>query len=521
MTELPEISAEGAIGQVPAIEVRGIRKRFADVVAVDGVDLSFRPGEVHAVLGENGAGKSTLMNIVSGFLAPDAGTIAINGEPVVFKTPRDALDAHIGMVHQHFRLVEQFTVAENLALGAHFTGRASRADLTAHAEELAQRFNFAVDPSKPLWQLSEGEKQRVEILRTLAQGALALVLDEPTSVLTEQESEFLLKTMRAMAGEGAAVIFVSHKLNEVLAVADRITVMRKGAVVASMERSEADLGSLANLMIGDSRTQADVQVHGPGRVPVGGERLGVKGVDVYDDRGVHALKNVSLSVNGGEIVGVAGVAGNGQKELEEVLTGLRRPAAGVIEVDGRDLAGRPVRQFIEAGVAHIPEDRRGTALAIEQPIWCNAILKAYRRDPISSGPFLRRGRAVAFASRLAEEVNLSTRNVNTLAGHLSGGNAQKLVAGRELSGERSCLVAVNPSQGLDVGAVAFMWEQMVAARDGGLGVLLISADLDEVMYLSDRVLVIYDGEVVGEFTREDSNRQEIGLRMGGGVTAGV
>jgi simple sugar transport system ATP-binding protein len=507
----------GAAAAVPAITLAGIHKRFGEVLAVDNVSLSLLPGEVHAVLGENGAGKSTLMNILGGFLAPDAGIIEVDGEPVLFKTPRDALAARIGMVHQHFRLVEEFTVAENLAIGVESVDSASRRDLERHAAELSERFGFPVDPSRRLWELSVGEKQRVEILRTLGQGAKVMVLDEPTSVLTAAEGEVLLATMRTMAAEGNTIVFISHKLNEVMAVADSITVMRKGRVVGQLGKSEAGLSKLAQLMIGDTATQSDGAGARPSGSRVGETVLSVERVSACDAWGTETLHDVSLELRAGEILGIAGVAGNGQAQLEEVLTGMGSPTAGTIRLNGTPMEGKSVRRFIDAGVRCIPEDRRGTGLAPEEPIWRNAILKCYRQEPVSRGFLLRKGAAMKIASELAEKVNLSTAQMNTPAAHLSGGNAQKLLAGRELEGEPSYVVAVNPSQGLDVGAVAAMWRQLVEARDRGIAVLLISADLDEVLHLSDRVLVQYEGRFVGEVPRAEADRQRIGVLMGGGA----
>jgi simple sugar transport system ATP-binding protein len=508
----------GAPG-VPAITLRGIRKQFDQLVAVDGVDLSFAPGEVHALLGENGAGKSTLMNIVAGFLAPDAGEIEIGGSSVLFRSPRDALAAGIGMVHQHFRLVEQFTVAENLAIGASDQEGLSGRSLLKWAAEIGERFDLEIDPAKPLWRLSVGEKQRVEILRTLARGARVLVLDEPTAVLTPGESDALLHTMRRMAGEGASVIFISHKLNEVLTVADRISVMRRGRLEQTLPRAECDIAGLARMMIGDAESSTDAQVRTDGGTPPGADLLVASGLSAHDERGLLALDDVTISVRHGEIVGIAGVAGNGQKELEEVLAGLRQPTSGSIRLDGEELVGRSVRRFIDAGVAYIPEDRKGMGLVPTEPIWRNAILKSYRQTPVGRGPFLRNAEAKRAARELAERVNLSTTNVNTSVGHLSGGNAQKLLAGRELEGDRRVVIAVNPSQGLDVGAIAAVWRQLLAARDRGLGVVLISADLDEVLHLSDRILVQYEGRIVGDFPRDSVDRHQVGLLMGGGQEA--
>ncbi|MBS1881446.1 MAG: ABC transporter ATP-binding protein [Actinobacteria bacterium] len=511
----PTVSA-GTTDVVPAIVLTGICKTFGEVRAVDNVDLSLLPGEVHAVLGENGAGKSTLMNILGGFLAPDAGAIELDGRAVAFKTPRDALAERIGMVHQHFRLVEEFTVAENLAVGLESVKGAGRRELEHHAADLSSRFGFPIDPAKRLWELSVGEKQRVEILRTLGQGAKVMVLDEPTSVLTVAESEVLLETMRRMAAEGNTIVFISHKLNEVMAVADTITVMRKGQVVGQLQKSEAEVSKLAHLTIGDERTQSDVSVERPKDSVIGAAVLSVEGVSAVDDWDTPTLHDLSFELRAGEILGVAGVAGNGQAQLEEVLTGMRPPSAGTIALDGAPMQGRSVRRFIDAGVRYIPEDRRGTGLAPDEPIWRNAILKCYRREPVSRGVLMRKGAAMKVAADLAERVNLSTRQLNTPAAHLSGGNAQKLLAGRELEGDPRYVVAVNPSQGLDVGAVAAMWKQLVEARDRGIGVLLISADLDEILHLSDRLFVLYEGRFVDEATREQADRRRIGVKMGGG-----
>jgi general nucleoside transport system ATP-binding protein len=499
----------------PALELRGIEKRFGPVRAVTSLDLAIRCGEVHAVLGENGAGKSTLMNISSGFLAPDVGLILVNGEPVEFGSPRDALAAGVGMVHQHFRLVAQFSVAENLAIGANDVPAViSRGELNERAAKLSEQFRLSVEPDRPVWTLSAGEKQRVEILRTLCRGAQVLILDEPTAVLTPDEGLQLCATLRDMAADGVAVVFISHKLNEVLDVADRISVMRRGSLVATEPRHNCDVDSLARLMFGDvSSTNRPTRRERTSEGPV---VLKVTRVSATDERGVKTLKDISFDVRRGEIVGVVGVAGNGQQDLEAVVTGLVKPDSGDVQVDdGRNSGPRAAKH---TRVAHIPEDRLGMGLVPGEPIWSNAILRRHREKPISHGPLLRRDRARKFASDLAQSVNLSTTSVRTPVGHLSGGNAQKLLTGRELYGDRVLVVAVNPTQGLDVRAAAGVREALQEAAGRGLGVLLISADLDEVLLLGDRVAVLYEGAIVGQFNRDQTDRDQIGKLMGGDVS---
>ncbi|MEI7778165.1 MAG: ABC transporter ATP-binding protein [Actinomycetes bacterium] len=496
------------------LALNDIEKRFGDVLAVNRLKITFAPGEVHALLGENGAGKSTLMNIAAGFLTPDSGEVVVGGKAMRFGAPKDAIAAGIGMVHQHFRLVEQFTVGENLAIGAHdVRAMASASALNARASAIGERYGMPVDPKKIVGTLSVGERQRVEILRTLSRGAQVLILDEPTAVLTPEESDQLCANLRSMAADGATIIFISHKLNEVLAVADRVSVMRKGILFATKDRRECDLESLAKMMFdeyhagaGDTSVRADRTV--------GTEVLRVSGLSALDDRGASALSDVSFAVKESELVGVVGVAGNGQQELEQIITGLRKSQSGTIEIDGH--AVKNVKQALRAGMAHIPEDRLGTGLVPSQPIWRNAILRTYKSAPIARGPFIRTREARAFAGKLAASVDLSTSDLSTLVQHLSGGNAQKLLAGRELAGDRRAVVAVNPTQGLDVRAAEAVRAGLVAARDRGLAVLLISADLDEVLSLADRLLVLYEGRIAGEFSAGNFDRDLIGRLMGGG-----
>jgi simple sugar transport system ATP-binding protein len=504
----------GGERQLPALELRGIEKRFGSVQAVDSLNLSFAPGEVHALLGENGAGKSTSMNIAAGFLAPDVGTISVQGEPIQFGTPRDAIAVGVGMVHQHFRLVEQFSVARNLALGATDVREIiSPGELTERAARLSEQYGLEVEPTRPVWSLSVGEKQRVEILRTLSRGAQVVILDEPTAVLTPDESDRLCATLREMAAQGRTVVFISHKLNEVMSVADRVSVMRAGSLVATNEKSDCDIQMLGRLMFGDAAAASPKAERR--RQPSERVALRIKDAVVKDDWGLEALRGVSLEVRGGELVGLVGVAGNGQRELEEAIAGLRNLSAGAVEVDGTELSnGRPSKR---SKLAYIPEDRLGMGLVGSEPIWRNAILRRHRSREISRGPIIRNGAAKRFAADLAESVNLSTKDGGTLVQHLSGGNAQKLLAGRELFGNRAAVVAVNPTQGLDVQAAAAVRDALVDAVERDLGVLLISADLDEVLLLADRVLVLYEGRICGEFRRGQSDRDRIGMMMGGGA----
>ncbi len=495
------------------LELTGIVKRFGDLTAVSSFDIAFTPGQVHALLGENGAGKSTLMNVAAGFLTPDVGKIVVGGQQVRFGSPKDAIDAGIGMVHQHFSLVEQFTVAQNLAIGARDIGRlTSIKELNTRALEIGERYGLGVSPSKVVGSLSVGEKQRVEILRTLSRGAKVLILDEPTAVLIPEESEQLCKNLRAMAAAGATIIFISHKLNEVLSVADHVSVMRGGELVDSRERSKCDLESLAKSMFEDYA----VSVEKPRSTAVksaGEEVMVVRGIRARDDRGAVALKDLSLNVHAHEIVGLVGVAGNGQQELEQIVAGIRKPDGGSVSIHGTQVDN--VQDALKAGLGYIPEDRRGTGLVPSQPIWLNSILRVYKMDSVSNGVIIKIGKAKKYARDLAESIDLSTNDVTTLVQHLSGGNAQKLLAGRELSGDKRAVVAVNPTQGLDVKAAAAVRERLLQARDEGMAVLLISADLDEVVLISDRIVVLYEGAVVGEYAAQHADLDEIGRLMGG------
>jgi general nucleoside transport system ATP-binding protein len=509
----------GTTGASPAVAMHGITKRFPGVLANDSVDFEAAPGEVHALLGENGAGKSTLSNILTGLYRPDEGRIELHGEPVDFHSPRDALDAGIGMVHQHFRLVETFTVAENIVLGEHGSDGGGGIVVNPRAIErrvieLGKRYSLGVDPRARIWQLSVGEQQRVEILKALYREARILILDEPTAVLTPQESDALFVTLRAMAAEGRTVIFISHKLHEVKAVSDRVTVLRAGRNVAAVPTAQATARELAALMVG---RQVELSVRKERAAPHGETvALDVAGMTVPGDRGADAIHDLSLTVLHGEIVGVAGVAGNGQRELAEAITGMRPPSAGTVRVDGKPLRTSDPRSAISARVAHVPEDRLGTGVAPSLSIADNSVLKAYRGPEVSHGPFLRRRSIVRHALEIIRRYAVATPGPDLRARDLSGGNLQKLVLGREFEGKPRVLIAASPTRGLDVGAIETVHAYLRQAADDGVGVLLISEDLDEILALADRVIVLYEGRVSGEFDPEGASVEEIGLAMAGG-----
>jgi general nucleoside transport system ATP-binding protein len=500
--------------------MHGITKAFPGVVANDHVEFEAAAGEVHALLGENGAGKSTLSNILTGLYRPDEGEIALWGRPVRFASPRDALDAGIFMVHQHFRLVEPFTVAENVILGEH--GDRARAGhfvvnpraVVRRVADLGNKYGIAVDPRARIWQLSLGEQQRVEILKALYREAKILILDEPTAVLTPQEADALFGTLRTMADEGRTVIFISHKLHEVKAVADRVTVLRGGRTMATVDAAPATLQSLAALMVG--RDVETVRRRAGDRATTGEVILSCRDLSVRGDRGDTAVRGVSLDVRGGEIVAVAGVAGNGQRELAEALTGMRPPTEGEVRVQGRRLRVGDPRAAIAAGVAHVPEDRLGTGVAPSLSIASNVVLKSYRDDDVSAGPVLRLGKIRERAVELIRRYGVRAPSPALPARQLSGGNLQKVVLGREFHGRPRALVVASPTRGLDVGAIETVHQYLLDAANEGVAILLISEDLDEILALADRIAVMYEGELVGEVERAGASVEEIGLMMAGG-----
>jgi simple sugar transport system ATP-binding protein len=492
--------------------MRNIWKRFPGVIANHGIDLDLRAGEVHALLGENGAGKSTLMHILSGMYRPDDGVIYLDGTPVAFRSPAQAIAAGIGMVHQHFQLVETQTAAENIHLGWDDTPwRVSAHALAARTEKLSKEFGLRVDPNARIWQLSTGEQQRVEILRVLSRGARVLILDEPTSVLTPAEAEDLFRVVRALASGGRSVVLITHKLDEVLAASDQVTVLRGGRVVASRPTAECDRQSLARLLIGQEMVS---RLHREERAP-GKVVLEICGLAALGDRGLPALEGFGMTIREGEIFGIAGVAGNGQSELAQVLTGLRPIERGSIVVDGVELAGASPGRFVDAGVGHIPEDRLGMGLVAALTITDNAILREYRKAPLARGLRIDVREATRFARDLVSQSAVRAPNTEIPVRNLSGGNQQRLLAGRETRVASRLLIAVHPTQGLDIGATDELRRVLMDQRNRGSAVLLISEDLDEVLTMSDRVAVMYGGRIAGEFDAGHVDRSEIGMLMGG------
>ena len=503
-----------------AVRMSGVVKRFPGVVANDGVELEVRKGEVHALLGENGAGKSTLSNILTGLYRPDEGSIELNGETVSFASPREALDAGIGMVHQHFRLVQPFSVAENVVLGNPETPFSIDAgSISAKVAELAGRFDMAVDPNARIWQLSVGEQQRVEILKVLHRGAQVLILDEPTAVLTPIEADALFRTLRTMTAEGRTVIFISHKLDEVMSVSDRITVLRGGRTVGTVDTRSTSTRELASMMVGRSVEFTRVTRKNPG--DRNNVVLSVDGVSGNDDRGRQALHQVRVSVGRGEIVGVAGVAGNGQRELAEVIAGMRAATEGTVTVGGVAVPSGKARAAIAGGVAHVPEDRLHTGLAAGLSVEDNMALKTYRTPLLSRFGMLRRSAIAEQAAGLVERYDVKTPGTATPVRLLSGGNVQKVLLSREFSTEPKVLVAASPTRGLDVGAIETVRARLVEAADNGVGILLISEDLEEIMSLADRITVMYEGRLVADIPAAQANREQIGLLMGGASPEGA
>ena len=502
----------------PAIEMRAITKRFGATVANEGVDFTANFGEVHALVGENGAGKSTLMSILAGLYRPDAGTVAIAGEQVHLRSPRDAIAHGIGMVYQHFMLAEPFTVAENTMLGEQGKGAwLETADVERELARLSDQYGLEVDPRARVWQLSVGEQQRVEILRLLYRGARILVLDEPTAVLTPQEASRLIHTLRDMATRGFCVVFISHKLDEVLAVADRITVLRRGQVVASTTPAETDRRALARAMVGrDLASFVEQPAAEPHEtVAPGAVVLAVDSVTATGDSGRPALIEVDLNVRAGEILGIAGVAGNGQRELAEVITGLRPVSHGEMTIDGAVMTNHSPGEIARAGVAHIPEDRLATGLIPGLDLAANAILRDYPRQPLARGPFLVPRAIATFADRLLREHDVKATGRTVRLSGLSGGNQQKLLLGRELAGQPRLIVAVHPTRGVDIGATETIHRLLREQRARGAATLLISEDLDELLALADRIAVLFAGRVMGTLPAAGAEPEQLGLLMAG------
>ncbi|NSW51452.1 MAG: ABC transporter ATP-binding protein [Anaerolineae bacterium] len=499
------------------VKMRGIVKQFPGVVANDHVDFTLYRGEIHALLGENGAGKSTLMNVLAGIYRQEHGHVYIHDREVHFSSPRDAIMAGIGMVHQHFMLVPSLTVTENILLGLdepRFVMNLDRYDQAIAA--LSEQYGLRVDPKAKVWQLSVGEQQRVELLKMLYRGAEILILDEPTAVLAPVEIDELFLTLRSMVANGKSIIFISHKLNEVLAISDRLTVLRRGQVTADgIPLQGITRRDLARLMVGrEVIFEFEKQAHA-----TGDDVLCVENIWSKNDKGLDALKGVSFSIKAGEIVGIAAVAGNGQSELAEVVTGLRRSSKGTVRILGEDFTNSPVRRGIQFGVGHIPEDRTHVGTAPNLDVTDNVIMKNYAREPIGHGMVVDMGAAHSFAKDLRALYDIVVPNIDTPVRLLSGGNLQRLILARELSGNPPFLVAVQPTRGLDVGAIEGVQRLLLKQREEGAAILLISEELDELLRLSDRLFVFYEGEIMGEITNVHTNDDElveqIGLMMTG------
>jgi simple sugar transport system ATP-binding protein len=494
--------------------MRGITKRFPGIVANDHVDFDLRAGEVHALLGENGAGKSTLMNVLYGLYKADEGEIFVKGQKATFHSAKDAIDQGIGMVHQHFMLIPVMTVAENIVLANEPRKDLVLLDYDAAVErvrDISTRFGLAVDPDARIQNISVGQQQRVEILKALYRGAEILILDEPTAVLTPQEAGELFGIVRSLQSDGTSIIFISHKLNEVLEIADRITVLRRGKKIDTVPHEGATEEGLARMMVGrEVLLRVDKKPAQPGET-----LLEVEGLNVLDERGLPAVKDVSLTVHAGEIVGLAGVEGNGQSELVEAITGLRRVESGTVKVAGEAVSHASARKMLDVGVGHIPEDRQRRGLVLEFTIAENIALHDYCYPPDSRWGWLYPSRLIERARGLIREFDVRGGGPNSRAGTLSGGNQQKVVAAREVARDPKVLVAAQPTRGLDVGAIEFLHRRLVEERDEGRAILLISLELEEVLSLADRILVMYEGEIVGEHTGETTEEQ-IGFEMLGG-----
>ncbi|HGS4083314.1 TPA: ABC transporter ATP-binding protein [Streptococcus pneumoniae] len=496
------------------IEMRDITKVFGGFVANDKINLHLRKGEIHALLGENGAGKSTLMNMLAGLLEPTSGEIAVNGQVVNLDSPSKAASLGIGMVHQHFMLVEAFTVAENIILGSELTknGVLDIAGASKEIKALSERYGLAVDPSAKVADISVGAQQRVEILKTLYRGADILIFDEPTAVLTPSEIDELMAIMKNLVKEGKSIILITHKLDEIRAVSDRVTVIRRGKSIETVEIAGATNADLAEMMVGRSVSfKTEKQASKPKEVV-----LSIKDLVVNENRGVPAVKNLSLDVRAGEIVGIAGIDGNGQSELIQAITGLRKVESGSIELKGDSIVGLHPRQITELSVGHVPEDRHRDGLILEMMISENIALQTYYKEPHSKNGILNYSNITSYAKKLMEEFDVRAASELVPAAALSGGNQQKAIIAREIDRDPDLLIVSQQTRGLDVGAIEYIHKRLIEERDNGKAVLVVSFELDEILNVSDRIAVIHDGKIQGIVSPETTNKQELGVLMAGG-----
>ncbi len=498
----------------PVLELRGITKRFPGVLANDHIDFTLEEGEIHALLGENGAGKTTLMNILYGLYTPDEGEIYVRGKKAEIHSPSDAIDLGIGMVHQHFMLVPVMTVTENIMLGAESTRFGpflDRRQASERIRELSHTYGLEVDPDAYIKDLPVGVQQRVEILKLLYRKADILILDEPTAVLTPQEVEELFEVIHSLVERGNSVIFITHKLKEVMAIADRVTVLRQGRVVGTTRPEETSEAELAAMMVG---REVSLVVEKPPAHP-GDVVLSVEDLYVLDDRGEPAVRGVTLEVRAGEILGIAGVQGNGQTELVEAITGLRPPLRGHIHIKGVETTWASPRRFFETGAAHVPEDRQRDGLVLSYPVRDNLILNTYYRPPFAVGFRVQEKAIEEHAIKLVQEFDIRTPDIHTPVANLSGGNQQKVIVAREFSRPIDLLVASQPTRGLDVGSIEYIHRRLIEKRDQGCAVLLVSSELDEIMALSDRIAVMYEGQIMDVLPAEKATREGLGLLMAG------
>ncbi|EHS58270.1 galactoside ABC transporter ATP-binding protein [Paenibacillus sp. Aloe-11] len=497
----------------PVVELKKITKRFPGIVANDSISIKLHKGEIHALLGENGAGKSTLMNILFGLYQPEEGTIEIGGKPVQIDSPNKAIDLGIGMVHQHFKLVQPFTVTENIVLGSEPRKglKINYKKAAAEVQRLSEQYGLQVNPNAKIEDISVGMQQRVEIIKTLYRGADILIFDEPTAVLTPQEITELLDIMKRLVAEGKSIILITHKLKEIMQIADTVTIIRRGQVVDTVKTSATTPNELAEKMVGRRVSfKVDKQRAQPGQTVLEMNHVVSKNKD-----GISVLDELNLKVKAGEILGIAGVDGNGQSELIEALTGLRKVDGGSIQLLGQEIANQPPRKISEAGVSHIPEDRHKHGLVLDFSMSENMVLETYYQAPYSKNGFLNKEAIDKQAKSLIEKFDVRTPDIHTKARALSGGNQQKAIIAREIDKNPDLLIAAQPTRGLDVGAIEFVQKQLIAQRDQGKAVLLISFELDEIMNVSDRIAVIYEGKIVGEVLPEETNDQELGLMMAG------